>query len=317
MSLRRAIGVDAGGTKLLVGVVDERLDVSHREQMLWPGGGLDPVMDAIAGAVERARHEAPDVVAVGFGIPALVDRETGAARSSVHLPLDEVPFRSLMARRLGLPVVVDNDATAALVAEARHGAARGARHAALLTIGTGIGGGLLVDGRIYRGANGFGGELGHIVVDLDGAPCFDDCPGRGCLEAVASGSALARMGRAAAGRLPGSALGRALEEQGEITGITVTEAALAGDAVALEVVGHAARRLGAGLVGIVNALNPEVIVVGGGVMALGELMLGPARDVVAERALRPSREAVRIAEAEFGEDAGMLGAALLAMEEGQ
>lgn len=315
MSSRRTIGVDAGGTKLLVGVVDEDFRITDREQLLWSGEHTDQVLDRCAAAVQRALERAPDAAAVGFGIPALVEQPSGIARSSVHLPLDDVPFRELMAERLGIDVFVDNDANCALIAEHAAGAAAGCDHAALLTIGTGIGGGLLLAGEIYRGANGFGAELGHMVVDHDGARCFGDCPGVGCLEAVASGSALARLGEAAAGRLPGSALGRAREGE-QLTGISVTEAALAGDAVAIEVVEHAGRRLGAGICGIVNALNPEVVVVGGGVMALGELLLGPAREVVLERALGPSRAAVRIVAAEFGEDAGMVGAATMALRGG-
>lgn len=313
MSLRRTIGLDAGGTKLLTGVVGEALEVDHREHALWAGNGCDEVIEQMMDAVGRALASSPDAVGIGLGIPALVDSRSGVARSSVHLPLEGVDLGAVARERFGLPVVVDNDANAAMACEHRHGAARGTSDAALLTIGTGIGGGLVLDGRLYRGANGFGAELGHMVVDLDGAPCSEGCTGRGCLEAVASGSALARTGHAAAGRLPDSPLGRARSD-GAVTGRTVTEAALAGDPVALEIVDHAGRRLGAGLVSIVNALNPEVIVVGGGVMALGDLLLGPARAVVIERALRPSREAVRIVPAQFGEDAGMLGAALLAMD---
>lgn len=314
MSGRRVIGVDAGGTKLLGGVVDEDLAVHHRVRCLWRGGDRDEVLETIAAAVEEARAVAPDVEAVGFGIPSLVDTARGASLSSVHLPLGDVPFRELMAERLGLPVAVDNDATAAVVAEHRHGAARGAADVVLLTLGTGIGGGLVLGGRVYRGSLGAGAELGHMVVDVDGPECFGDCPGRGCLEALVSGSALARDGATAAREAPESALGRALAGGDEITGTLVTEAALAGDGAAREVMEHAGMRLGAGIVSLVNAFNPEVVVVGGGVMAAGELLLRPAREVVAVRALRPSREHVRILPARFGEEAGMLGAAALAFD---
>ncbi len=314
MSQRPTIGLDAGGTKLLAGVVDDGHEVTFREHALWRGSDSETVIGQILGAVDAALQHAPDAAAVGLGLPALVDAD-GRAHSSVHLPLDGVDLGQLVRERTGLPVHVDNDANAALLCEHRLGAARGASHAVMLTIGTGIGGGLLLGGALYRGAAGFGAELGHIVVDLGGAPCFGDCPGRGCLEAVASGSALARTGLAAARRLPDSALGGVLSEHGLITGVDVTEAALAGDAVAVEVVTHAARRLGAGLVSIVNALNPELVVVGGGVLALGELMRGPAREVMTVRALAPSAAAARVVAAEFGEDAGMIGAALLAVEE--
>jgi glucokinase len=257
---------------------------------------------------------APDAAAVGFGIPSLVERSTGTSLWSVHLPLDGVPFAELMSARLGLPLVVENDATAAAVGEHRHGAARGARDVVMLTLGTGIGGGLILDGRAYRGSRGAGAELGHMVVDLDGPDCFGACPGRGCLEAVASGKAIARDAEAAARGAPDSALGRALARGEEITALGVTVAALEGDAVAGRVLDQVGRRLGAGLAGLVNAFNPEVVVVGGGVMAAGELLLGPAREVVAERALAPAREAVRIVAAALGDEAGMIGAATLALD---
>lgn len=314
MSGRRVIGVDAGGTKLLVGAIDEDLDVRHRVHRLWAGGGRDEVMETMAEVVGEVMRAVPGVEAVGFGIPSLVDTRSGVSLGSVHLPLEGVPFRDWMTERLDVPVWVENDATAAVVGEHRHGAARGARDVVLLTLGTGIGGGLLLDGRVYRGSLGAGGELGHVVVDVDGPECFGDCPGRGCLEALVSGSALARDGRAAALESPGSALAGALEEGREITGLLVTRAALDGDEAARGVVHRAGRSLGAGITGLVNAFNPEVVVVGGGVMAAGELLLGPAREVVAERALPPSRDAVRVVPAGLGDEAGMLGSATLALD---
>jgi glucokinase len=219
-----------------------------------------------------------------------------------------------MSERLGLPVVVDNDANMALLAEHRGGAARDARHAVLVALGTGIGSGLLLDGRIYRGATGFGAELGHVVLDLHGPDCPSNCPGRGCLEALVSGNAIGREGARLARERPDTVLGRRLAAGREVTGGLVTELAHDGDEtarLALSVVGG---RLGAALTGIVNALNPEVIVIGGGAVAAGELLLGPARSVVSERALPPAREMVRIVPTHFGDESGMLGAALLALE---
>jgi glucokinase len=316
MSPRRVIGIDAGGTKLLGGVVDEGLAVRHRVHRLLRGGERSEVLDALVDAVEEARSAAPDVTDVGFGIPSLVDRETGASAFSVHLPLDGVPFRDLMHERIGLPVHVDNDANLAALAEQRAGAARGARHAVLLTLGTGIGGGLILDGQLYRGAHGGAGELGHVVVDIDGPPCQGGCPNRGCLEVMASGTAIGREGAAAAAREPESALAGELREGREITGALVTELAHDGDAAARGVLELVGERLGAGIAGIVNAFNPEVVVIGGGAVAGGDLLLEPARRVAAERALPPSRDQVEIVPAHFGEEAGMLGAALLALEEG-
>ena len=314
MPPRRVIGIDAGGTKLLGGVVDEGLVVHHRVHRTWRGGDRAETLDIFVEAVEEVRAAAPDVEAVGFGIPALVEWERGVSRWSTHLPLADVPFRDLMSERLGLPVVVDNDANAALIAETRFGAARDRAHVVLVALGTGIGSGLLLDGRIYRGSRGVGAEVGHMVVDLHGPDCQGACPGRGCLEVMASGSAIGREGVVAARRAPSSALGRRLAEGREITGGIVTELAHDGDEAARSVLAEIGRRLGYGLTGVVNVFNPEVIVIGGGAIAAGELLLSPARAVVLERALPPARETVRIVPAHFGDEAGMLGAALLALD---
>jgi glucokinase len=308
------IGIDAGGTKLLGGVVDEGLVVHHRVRRTWRGADRAETLDIIVESVEEVRAAAPDVVAVGFGIPALVEWETGVSRWSTHLPLADVRFRDVMSERLGLPVVVDNDANAALLAEARFGAARGVSHAVLVALGTGIGSGLLLDGRIYRGSRGLGAEIGHMVIDLHGPDCQGSCPGRGCLEVMASGSTIGREGRAAAAAAPDSALGRRAAADQEITGGIVTELAHAGDDAAISVLAQIGRRLGYGLVGVVNVFNPELIVIGGGALAAGELLLGPAREVVAERAPPPVREMVSIVPAEFGDESGMLGAALMALD---
>jgi glucokinase len=230
----------------------------------------------------------------------------------VHLPLDGVPFRAVIAERVGLPTYVDNDVNLALLGELEVGAARGARSAVMLTIGTGIGGAIAFDGRLYRGATGAAGELGHVTVDIDGPPCQGNCPNRGCLEVMASGPAIGREGERAAALHEDSALGRALAEGVPITGALVTESALAGDPEARAVIQLIGARLGAGLVGIVNALQPEVIVIGGGAARAGELLLAPARAVVAERALRPSRDTVRIVPAALGDLAGVVGAGLFA-----
>jgi glucokinase len=216
-----------------------------------------------------------------------------------------------MRERLGLPVFIDNDVNAAILAEHRFGAARGVRNAVMLTLGTGIGGAILLGGKVYRGTHGAGSELGHMVVDLDGPRCQGNCPNRGCIEALASGTALAREGKAAAEREPQSALGRALAERGEVSGENVTEAALAGDETAVEVVALVGSRLGAALSALANIFEPEVIVVGGGVMAAGELLLEPARRELRARALAPMNAAA-VAAAELGDDAGMIGAATMA-----
>jgi glucokinase len=305
------IGVDLGGTKLLAGTVDAELRVHHRAYRL---SRRDAVLETIVDAVEEAREAARgEVLAVGVGVPCVVTPGTGVAMACNHFPLVDVPLRDLLAERLGLPVVVDNDATAALVAEWRYGAARGARNALMLTVGTGVGGGILVDGHVVRGASGAAGELGHFVIDESGPPCPGNCPNHGCLEAFVSGPALAIEGRARADADPESGLGRALAGGREITGPLVTELAHDGDEAARGAVAALGRRLGVGIVGLVNVFNPELVVVGGGLIGAGELLLAPAREIVAARALAPARDQVRIVPARFGDESGMLGAAALAL----
>jgi glucokinase len=316
MPPRRVIGVDAGGTKLLGGVVDEELVVHHRVHRLWRGADRQETLDIFVEAVEEVRAAAPDVEAVGFGLPALVDQGTGRSAWSTHLPLEGVPFRDLMSERLGLPVHVDNDANAALLAEHRGGAAAGVDHAAMVLLGTGIGGGLLLNGRIYRGASGVGAELGHIVIDEDGPECQGACPGRGCLEVMASGSAIGRVAERLAAERPESALGHRLAAGSEITGAIATELAHEGDEAAIEALAVVGRHLGTGIVSIVNALNPQVVVIGGGAVAAGDLLLEPARAVLAERGLPPARDLVEVVPAHFGAESGMLGAALMALDGG-
>ncbi len=314
MSPEPVIGVDAGGTKLLAGALAGDARVHHRVFRLWGGGDRDQVLATMVEAVEEVRAAAPEARRVGFGIPALVDAATGASVSCVHLPLGDLPFRDLMSERLGLPVYVDNDVNLALLGEARAGAAQGARNAVMLTIGTGIGGAILLDGRLYRGANGAAGELGHVTVDVDGPRCT--CPNRGCLETLVSGPAIAREGERAGRSDPDSELGRAIERGVAVSGELVTDLALRGDEGALAVLALVGERLGAGLVGIVNSFNPELVVVGGGVSRAGDLLLEPARRVVAERALRPSGTTAQIVRARLGEEAGVVGAALLARDGG-
>ena len=304
------MGIDAGGTKLLAGVVDEGLAVHHRLHRLWRGTERQDVLDLFVEVVEEALTEAPEAEAVGFGIPSLMDADRAVSLECVHLPLAGVPFRDLMSERLDRPVVVDNDANCALLAEARAGAAKGATDALLLTLGTGIGGAILARGELYRGVGG-AGELGHTVVEIDGQPC--SCGGRGCLETVASGPAFSRAGEAAADAQPDSALGGAKASGREITGTLVTELAGEGDAAAVAVITDAGRKLGAGLAGLANAFSPEVIVIGGGAAAAGELLLQPAREELKRRALGPNRD-VRVVAAHFADEAGMLGAAVMALE---
>jgi glucokinase len=315
MPSRRTIGVDLGGTKLLAGAVDSDLSVHHRAQRSINRLDVSYLLDTVVDAVEETRANAGgEVAAVGFGIPSLIDQRTGNAVVAVNLPLKDIMFADVMAERLDLPVFVDNDANCAALAEHRAGAARGYNEAVVLTIGTGIGGGLILRGELYRGAVGAAAELGHIVIDRDGPPCQGNCPNHGCVETLASGTALAREAVRMARERPGSDLGRALAEGQELAGPLVTELAHDGDEAAIETLATIGRNLGVAIVSLVNTFNPEVVVLGGGVMGAGELLLGPVRAEVAARALPPSRDVVEIVPAAFGIEAGMIGAAALALE---
>jgi glucokinase len=311
----RIIGVDMGGSKLLAGAVDSGLSVHHRAHRNLNRLNQSYLLDVVVDAVDEVRTGAgAEVAAVGFGIPALIDQRTGEAVIAVNLTLHDILFGDVMAERLGLPVFVDNDANCAALAEHRAGAARGCSEAVVLTIGSGIGGGLILRGEPYRGAVGAGAELGHTVIDLNGPPCQGNCPNHGCVESLASGTALAREALRIARERPQSGLGKALAEGRELVGPLVTELAHDGDGAAIEAIELIGSRLGVGVANFVNIFNPEVVVIGGGVIGAGELLLGAVRREVAQRALPPSRDLVRIVPAAFGVEAGMIGAAALAMD---
>ncbi len=309
-----AIGADLGGTKLLVGAVDSDQEILHRGQEPSHGRTGDEVLELLEAEVREAVAAQPSAVAVGLGIPATIDHRRGVAINAVNLPIVDVPVRDRMRERLGMPVFIDNDANTAALAEYLYGAGRGTENMVLLTIGTGIGGGLVLGGELYRGSTGAGAELGHVVIEMDGPRCQGTCPNRGCVEALASGTALGREARAAAEREPGSALGKLLAAGEEIDGHAATDAAKAGDEVAIEVIALIGRRLGIALSSFANIFDPDVIVIGGGVIAAGELLLGPAREELRERALPPMNE-VPVAAAKMGPDAGMIGAAAMALVE--
>jgi glucokinase len=311
---RRVIGLDAGGTKLLAGVVDEAGSVLHRSVHPWPRAST---RDDVLACFQAALEEAGDADAIGVGLPATMDLAAGVAVGCRHLPIVGFGFRDWLASETGMPVFVDNDATLALLAEAGRGAARGATDALMLTIGTGIGGGIMSAGRLVRGARGAAAEPGHMTIDADGPECPGDCPGRGCLEAFVSGPALARMGREYAAKGPDYNLGRTLAENGELSAADVVHAARVGDPGAAEALVRMGESLGVGLASLLNLLDPGVVVIGGGLgSAAGALLLDPAARVARERALEPAASAVRFAVAELGEDAGMIGAAMLAFAGG-
>jgi glucokinase len=292
----KVIGVDVGGTKILAGVVvPDGTIVAHREHRT-PLESEQSLLDGLEEAVRELVDES--VVAVGFGIPSRIDQRSGTAIGSVNIPLVDVPFRDVMGERLGLPVAIENDANAAAIAEWRAGAARGTSDMVMVTLGTGVGGGLILGGRPYRGSRGAGAELGHVVVVHDGVRC--SCGGFGHLESYVSGKAADEVAREAFG--PAADAHRLVRLANE------------GDPTAVELLTEIGRTLGSGLGSIVNAYDPELIVVGGGFAAAGELLLGPAREAMEREALKPMREGMRVVHAELGTAAGMIGAAFVALE---
>jgi glucokinase len=313
MSEAETIGVDLGGTKIQVGVL-AGVETLWESRETSRGQDQDELVELLVREVKAAREARPEAVAVGLGIPATIDQERGEAISAVNLPIVELPVREVVSERVGLPVFLDNDGNVAALAEYRYGAAQGMPTMVMLTIGTGIGGGLILGGEIFRGSTGAGAELGHTVIQADGPPCQGNCPNHGCVEALASGTALGREGRAAAESAPDSALGKLHAAGEEIDGLAVTEAALAGDQTAIGVFDLIGGRLGVACSSFANIFQPDAIVVGGGVIKAGDLLLDPVRKEVRARALRPMNE-TPILEATLGNDAGMIGAAALARTE--
>lgn len=294
----RFIGVDVGGTKVSVAVLEAATLHEPRVRRTDTRDGphlVDQLVEAIL--------EAGPARAVGVAVPSVVDFETGRVRASVNVPLADIALRDVLRERVGMPVVVDNDATCAALAEAYDDeGGLVARHVVMFTIGTGVGGGIVLGGRVYRGATGAAAELGHTIVGASPTPappaCTDDFPQPGSLEALASGTALNALA-AEHGLAPG----------------TVVDAARAGDAgarAALELLG---RRLGVGIANAINTFDPDVVVVGGGVSAAGELLLAPAREEAGRRVLHGVGTRTRIVQARYGNSAGVRGAALLAGQE--
>jgi glucokinase len=298
---------------MAVGVVDSEQHIHYEGKESSIGLTEDELVEDLGEELEEAKAARPDVLAAGLGIPATIDHDRGLAIHAVNLTITDVPIRDLMRERIGLPVFVDNDANVAALAEHLYGAGRGAQDVIMLTVGTGIGGGLILGGEVFRGSTGAGAELGHIVIVEDGLPCQGNCPNHGCVETYASGTAIAREGKAVAEREPDSALGKALAE-GPIVGKTVTQLAMKGDPLASEVVAEAGRHLGVALASLANIFDPDVFVIGGGVSAVGDLLLEPARQELRSRALPPMNKApVKLAE--LGPEAGMIGAAAMALIE--
>ena len=294
----RVIGVDVGGTKTLSAVLTREGAIEARVERHTIVSSQDALLAELDSAIDELRAAHPDAAAIGFGIPSRIDQRTGRAIASVNIPLADLDFRDRMRERHGLPVGIDNDGNAAAIAEWKTGAGRGATDVVMLTLGTGVGGGLILDGRPYRGATGSGAELGHIVVEFDGPLCA--CGGRGHLEAVASGKAASRVAQELYGA--------------EADSHELVRRAEAGEEKAVEAMAKIGRLLGAGFATLVNIFEPELIVIGGGFGRESELLLGPAREVLARDGLPPGSETVKIVEAQLGADAGVIGAGMIAFE---
>lgn len=308
------IGVDLGGTKIL-GVAldgDQPGEVLAEGRVLTPAGP-EAVTAAIAEVVGRLAAEVGPVAGVGVGAAGLVDR-SGVLRYGPNLPgITDLDVPAALQPLVGAPVAVDNDATCAMWAEAQIGAAAGAEHAVLVTLGTGIGAGITADGARLRGAYGFAGEPGHMCVDPQGPRC--PCGRRGCWERFASGSGLGRIARDAAhaGRVP-AVVALAGGDPEDVRGEHLTRAAAGGDGPALEVMDDFGWWVALGLAALVNILDPEVVVIGGGLVEAGELLMAPIRAAYGDLVLAPDhRPAVEIVQAVLGERAGAVGAALLAV----
>ncbi len=301
-----------GGTKLLSLAVDDVGNITGEKRIPTPDGE-DALLDAFVASVDAHRADGA-VDAVGLGVPGLVDRE-GVLRMAPNLPgVIDFTVKASLEPRLGLPVRVDNDATCAAWAESELGAAVDSKDILVVTLGTGIGGGVICDGRLYRGANGFAGEVGHIKVDRHGPPC--PCGGRGCWERYASGSALGRFGREAG---EAGAAERVVELAGgdfqAVRGEHVARAAREGDREALEIMEKFAWWVAYGLASLSNVFDPATIVIGGGLLEAADLFLERTRELFPELVLAgPHRPGVPIVPAVLGERAGAIGAALVARD---
>jgi glucokinase len=312
----QAVGIDIGGTKIAAGVVTGDGRILDRTRVPTPPDDEAATLAALLAVVDQLRARNPGAEAIGLGAAGLVEWPGGNARWAPHNTYRRLELRRLLHERTGLPTVVDNDANAAAWAEARFGAGAGSHDLVLVTVGTGIGGGLVLGGRLYHGEHGFAGELGHMVVDPDGDLCA--CGNHGCLEAMASGSTLGRLGREAATADPeGRLAALATLAGGPVTGEVVFAAATEGDTAALALFERIGHWLGIGIASLVTIFDPDLVVVGGGVAATGELLLRPARASFERYAHgRAHRDLPPVVPARLGPDAGLVGAATLALGRG-
>jgi glucokinase len=305
------LGVDVGGTKVAVGAVAGR-EATEIVEHPTDTSGSAPLLDGIEAGVREVAEKVGEPAAVGVGVPSQIEFASGTVLTSVNIPLAGVPLREVLGHRLGLPIYVDNDANCAGLAEAE---LLGAKNLVMLTLGTGVGGGVVTDGRIFRGTHGLGAELGHVSIIADGPPCPGNCPNRGCLEALCSGTALERDATELGKGRPDSRLGQIFEEHGRVTGREAVAAAEDGDPEARRLFERLGTWLGVGIAGYVNVFEPELVLVGGGLSRAAGLFLERARVEAASRALPALWERVSVQLARGGADAGVIGAGLLAAHE--
>ena len=307
-----AIGVDVGGTKIAAAVVSPEGEILN--EIRYPTQAVPPnrLIGTIAGAITEVK-DGFEVGGVCLAVPGLIMASVNTVIFSPNLPeIENIRLDEEIGGRTGVRVTVENDANAAAWGEFRYGAGKDVDHQIFITLGTGVGGGVITHGVLLRGAQGAGGELGHVTLDPDGPVC--GCGNHGCLEALASGTAIRRRAREIANDHPGSALGRLAMER-QVLGEDVTELARKGDEASVRVLRETGRWLGIGVAGFVNMFNPEVVAVGGGASRAGDLILEPVREEVRLRARSPSRDLVEIKEATLGPASGVLGAAALARGE--
>jgi glucokinase len=314
------LGIDLGGTKILTAVANSKGKMLSRDHSITPAlRGYEAVIQSILESANHALEQADvtisELTAVGIGAPGLSNPETGVLFTSPNLPgWRDVPLRDIMQERLNRKTFLINDANAAALGEFYFGTARGVRNFIYITLSTGIGGGIFIDGKIYSGAIGAAGEVGHMTIDDDGPIC--NCGNRGCWETLASGTALARKAKH---RIEEGVTTSILEYvEGDIEKVTaqvVQSAAEQGDSLAKELIAQTGYYVGVGLANLINIFNPELIVIGGGLSNIGDMLLEPAFKVAEERAYKEAFQAVRFASAGLGRNSGVLGAAAFALQE--
>ncbi len=315
-----ALGIDLGGTKIVTSVVEAGGRMLSRDYSVTPAArGREAVIQAIIESARRTLQEAgissSELTAVGIGAPGLSNPGSGVLYTSPNLPgWQDVPLRDIIARELGSKAYLTNDANAAAIGEFYYGAGKGASNFVYITVSTGIGGGIIINGELYTGPTGTAGEVGHMVIDDNGPLC--KCGNRGCWETLASGRALAAEARRLIKKGTTSTIlelaGGAIDK---VNAEAIHRAALAGDKLASQLIARAAYYLGVGLANLINIFNPEVIVIGGGLANIGDRLLLPAYQEAGRRAFKQSYQAVRFARAELGQNSGVIGAAAYALEQ--